>query len=130
MKQIDAGTGTSETALTMDTYGHLFPGQEAQAVGHLEEWMGSCHTPPADIESADPPGGPNESNSGYDSTRSASQCMEGATRCNNDRQRQPAAEDRIPEKTGARSDPVRPGTMPCYPTAPLAQLAEQLTLNQ
>ena len=33
-------------------------------------------------------------------------------------------------KTGARGDSVRPVTMPCLTAAPLAQLAEQLTLNQ
>ena len=30
----------SSITLTMDTYGHIFPGQETEAVGRLEGFMG------------------------------------------------------------------------------------------
>jgi hypothetical protein len=39
-KPVESGVGSTIT-LTMDTYGHLFPGQEAETVARLPEMLGS-----------------------------------------------------------------------------------------
>ena len=68
--------------------------------------------------------------SAWRSAQGATLCVAEASQCNDD---SPANGDRIgesPEKIGARSDSLLSVTMPCDQTAPLAQLAEQLTLNQ
>ena len=76
--------------------------------------------------SAEAPG----SRSARRSAQDAHGCADGANGCDNGEAPEALRIAESPEKTGARSDTVRPGTMPCIDTAPLAQLAEQLTLNQ
>ncbi len=38
-KVVQTGMRHSSITLTMDTYGHLFPGQEADAVGRMREML-------------------------------------------------------------------------------------------
>ena len=122
----------STITLTMDTYGHLFPGQEVEAVGRMRDML-SNEAP----EAMRATGTDNAqvvdgiiARSAWRSSQGATLCVAEASQCNND---SPATGGRIsesPEKIGTRSNSMPSVTMPCNPPAPLAQLAEQLTLNQ
>jgi hypothetical protein len=117
----------STITLTMDAYGHLSPGQEAEAIGRLESIMGRASEQLAATGTDDP--APN-ARSARRSSWGTKQYVDGTT--SYDENAEPATLP-LTENTSnstARCEPVPSGTMPCLPKAPLAQLAEQLTLNQ
>lgn len=68
--------------LTMDTYGHLFPGQEADAVARMRELLTTPSADPqatcTDDAAAEIPHGARCS---WRSSQGAKQCAEGATAC-------------------------------------------------
>jgi hypothetical protein len=68
--------------------------------------------------------------SAWRSTQGATLCVAKASQCNEDNPATVGRKGKSPEKLGARSNSPPSVTMPSYATAPLAQLAEQLTLNQ
>ncbi len=112
----------STITLTIDTYGHWKPVAEAEAVESLKEVLA-----PVDALA---PTGTDEARSSWRSSRRAKRCVEGATRCE---ETDSSPTDPIDENgciSRAGSGPVRHSTMRGLPWAPLAQLAEQLTLNQ
>jgi hypothetical protein len=121
----------STITLTMDTYGHLFPGQAADAVAGLREML-AVELPEAiratgtdDLAIHDPEGAQSQAQRAPRGRE-----RESANPCDShDEMMAPKINDNT-WKTGARNDVVQPVTMPGKPTAPLAQLAEQLTLNQ
>lgn len=117
----------SSITLTLDTYGHLWPGQEALAVRRLEAIMGQGVERLAATGTYDMAP---EARSARRSSWDAKRCVDGATQCDEaaDSPNLPSRENPLNSATGC--DPMLSGTIPCYPLAPLAQLAEQLTLNQ
>ena len=133
VKTVQSVMRHSSITLTMDTYGHLFPGQEADAVTKMRDMMATDQpdrmraTGTDDVTILEDDGEQRASHmqrAGRDTQRT------GATSC--DELAQPAIL-KITEKPGetrAGCDPVPSGTMPCTHLAPLAQSAEQLTLNQ
>jgi hypothetical protein len=117
----------SSITLTMDTYGHLFPGQEAEAVGRLETFTGprSEYLAAAGTEDAAP-----EARSAGRSSCDTKRYVDDTTPYDEN-----AARATLPLAANALDltalyDAVPSGTMLCDSFAPLAQLAEQLTLNQ
>ena len=117
----------SSISLTMDTYGHLFPGQEAEAVSRFGRFMGTAALTMAATGTADIT--PQQRSAGR-SAEDAVACMLHATPCNGDDDLAISKESGNTENSAARCTPMQSSTMLCYPIAPLAQLAEQLTLNQ
>jgi hypothetical protein len=65
--------------LTMDTYGHLFPGQEADAVGRLKGWLANAKTEALQATGTHDPAP--EARSAWRSARDAEGCVQGARRC-------------------------------------------------
>jgi hypothetical protein len=117
----------SNISLTMDTYGHLFPGEEAAAVGRLERVFGTGSVSEA------PTGTENltaEARSARRSARDAAGCLMGAIQCNEEPELHEQKHARNTLNSAARCNPMQSSTMLCDAYAPLAQLAEQLTLNQ
>lgn len=117
----------SSITLTMDTYGHLFPGQEAEAIGRLRKFMGSTSDAlsATGTEDLKP-----ESRSAGRSALAAKRCVVDAVLSDDASKSTKKAPDGKPLELAALRDTVLSGTIPGYPFAPLAQLAEQLTLNQ
>jgi hypothetical protein len=72
---------------------------------------------------------PNRRSAGR-SSEDAKRCAVDATRCDEGDELSTAKLTQKPGKSAAFRETVKSGTMLCYPFAPLAQLAEQLTLNQ
>ena len=108
----------STITLTMDDYGYLFPGQEARAVGQLQVWMGPRNPAIADAKPTSSSTECGGSDSTGDSKRSAIPCVNDAMGCETDEDSQLTKTAETIEKTGARSDPLRPVTMPCLPSCP------------
>ena len=88
-KSIQSVMRHSSIVLTMDTYGHLIPGQEAETVARFSNLMG--HDQPNVLRATgtmdEKAGGsdkPSEKRSGRRSEFSAAPCLIGATRCDDD----------------------------------------------
>ena len=64
------------------------------------------------------------------SSQGANQCVAGATQCDEEAEPTTLSLSKNALDSAARCDVVQSSTMLCCPFAPLAQLAEQLTLNQ
>ncbi len=127
----------SSITLTMDTYGHLFPGQEAEAAISMAELLAERVSIPelAFATGTDDGTIPIANSPKEKAQRQAQRAgretpQSSTTGCNANKQPPLPQIDKNTGKIGARSNPVRPVTMPCNTMAPLAQLAEQLTLNQ
>ncbi len=123
----------SDITLTMDTYGHLLPGQEANTIVKLQDWMAPQTPLTLAAKTISPQEDGKHASSGGStrgSKRSAPRGIPSAIQCSPEGELGPKAKPKKREKTGARSGTRRPATMPCLSEAPLAQLAEQLTLNQ
>jgi integrase len=117
----------SSITLTMDTYGHLFPGQESEAVARLERYFGPESNSLAVSEAVN----------AVPETRSAGRSSGGTAACLHDTR--PYEKEGKPDpqlarqnngNSASRYEPVLSATMAYDPFASLAQLAEQLTLNQ
>ena len=121
----------STITLTMDTYGHLFPGQEADAVAGLEQFFSKT------------PDGKSATGTDGCAQRVAQQLgretiQHDATPCNQrDLTHTKSAESGddaniLPLTTLGVGGPLdaKPCDARMCPPAPIAQLAEQLTLNQ
>ena len=117
----------STITLTMDTYGHLFPGQEAEAISRFSLFMGTRLFP---LAATGPEDNTPELCSARSSSGGAAQYILGATPCNDEAEAITLSMSKNTKKLAARCDPMPSGTMLCDPFASLAQLAEQLTLNQ
>ena len=82
--------------LTMDTYGHLFPGQEADAVGQMREMLVG---PPEELRATGTDNAAVDDGQNQRSTRRSSQdakrCAGGATRC--DERTKPPAQEESPK---------------------------------
>ena len=128
-KEVQRMMRHSDITLTMDTYGHLLPGQEAKAIVQLQGLMGP-RTPLIESNKNGLPQTEGKYVSANVSKRSAPRGIPSAIQCSPEGELGPKAKPKKREKTGARSGTRRPATMPCLSEAPLAQLAEQLTLNQ
>ena len=121
----------------MDTYGHLFPGQEAEAALSMAELLVDPQVT-GDVELATgtndriiPIPDPRQSQAQRQAQRARRELRQrNSTQCNTKPGMKLASFPQNSEKTRASCDPAPPGTMPCNAIAPLAQSAEQLTLNQ
>ena len=88
-KSIQSVMRHSSIVLTMDTYGHLIPGQEAETVARFSDQMGNDQpnvmraTGTMD-EMAGGSDKPSEKRSGRRSESSAAPCLTGATPCDGD----------------------------------------------
>jgi hypothetical protein len=71
----------STFTLTTDSYGHLFPGQEAEAVGHLDSFTGSPLLRRAATGTEQPD---SEACSAKRSNCSANWCVDRAPKCENE----------------------------------------------
>lgn len=121
----------STITLTMDTYGHLFPSTEADAVDRMGALMKGREKkghPAANLME--------NAKSARSLWRSSQDAEPGESVRRLATPRDDADSSRShrngvkPLKIRAGCDVMRRGTMPCSTNAPLAQLAEQLTLNQ
>ncbi len=138
----------STISLTMDTYGHLFPGQASGAVDSLAQFTNPTvpaqATGTADAD-ARPCGGDSltpPASHGLESSHTHPRALQLAQQSGRDLSQEDATEcEKLAEDHGQIncSNPLRlaeigdtllHGTSPCDHPAPLAQLAEQLTLNQ
>ena len=118
----------STITLTMDTYGHLFPSTESDAVDRSGEMMRRPDAAPAEpVDNCPKPRSTTRSSQDAQGSETNRRC---ATHCDSDGKFDDPRSERNGLKTRARCDVVRSRTMQCLPLAPLAQLAEQLTLNQ
>ena len=117
--------------LTMDTYGHLFPSQEADAVAKLDDLLsgsityqqqatGTADAFPIAVNSAQL----QAQQSGRDSLRTGARPSEDSDESLNNK----SAPN--PLRIAEIGDTLLNPATPCDAAAPLAQLAEQLTLNQ
>ena len=116
--------------LTMDTYGHLFPGQEADAVDGLQDLLAGPSEALAatgtDDVTPEPPGGAQRQAQRADrETRRTA-----ATPCDETDNPPRNTAPPNPLQIAKIDDTLPPVASPCGATASLAQLAEQLTLNQ
>jgi hypothetical protein len=123
----------STITLTMDTYANLFKGQEADAVAKIRDMMISNQPEVIRATGTDDlgileDGGEQSAAHAQRTARETGQSV--ATPCDQPAQPPILQISQNPDKTGASCDPVPSATMPCINTAPLAQLAERLTLNQ
>ncbi len=129
-KEVQRMMRHSDITLTMDTYGHLLPGQEANTIVKLQDWMAPQTPLTLAAKTISPQEDGKHASSTRGSKRSAPRGIPSAIQCSPEGELCPKAKPENREKTGGRSGTMRPATMPCLSEAPLAQLAEQLTLNQ
>ena len=67
--------------LTMDTYGHMFPGQEAEAIARVGDLLATCEAPAA-TGTDDAAGVDQRARSSRRSSQDATRCAHDATPCN------------------------------------------------
>lgn len=137
-KTVQAVMRHSTITLTMDTYGHLLPGAEAEAADRLGAMVSLRSADDDDQEitlkmtGTDPQSAQRQKQQlGRVSGRERATARDGCGACGN---HHPAGPKSIGPRNVGQSAPlehsVQLGTMVASPNAPLAQLAEQLTLNQ
>jgi hypothetical protein len=123
----------STITLTMDTYANLFKGQEADAVAKIRDMMLSDQPEVIRATGTDDLAileDDSEPSAAHVQRAARETGQTGATPCDQPAQPPILQISQNPDKTGASCDPVPSATIPCTPMAPLAQLAERLTLNQ
>ncbi len=109
----------------MDTYGHLFPKETADAVDKLDSML----TVHAETLAATGTDGPEKRSAGR-STQNAKPCIPNATGCESTTETEETITVPNPLRVADIGDTLLPSASQCDVDAPLAQLAEQLTLNQ
>ncbi len=108
-KVVQTAMRHSSITLTMDTYGHLFPGQEADAVGRLWEMLGdpadALRATGTDDQAAEPPG--HAQRAGRETPRLA------ATGC--EQEGESSLQDKSPKPilVAGLGDDAPPGAAPC-----------------
>ena len=114
--------------LTMDTYGHLLPGHESQAAGRLGDMLAG---PDTDVVRATGTDDATSDGAQRQAQRAGRETLpDGARACAGDSIADVKDEPPNPLRIEEISDKLLAPASPCDVDAPLAQLAEQLTLNQ